>query len=215
MIRLLCVVGLGLVLAGSTWAEPVSSPCDFADILREQARRYPQIEPQDCYKLIYQACLGSEHAAGDPAAAARWLERELAGLGPGPAEPLFDPISPDGRFVRVHLRTFMAMKGEPAKLLQAFMQTANGVLGTRVELAAAWTEVERLAEAGDLPFPGPTAREFGARMAKDGYPAVRHSRVFHEKYRPAYRVIAREFLTGLFQIHGVDTETDADRVSPN
>jgi hypothetical protein len=195
MLRLLLLLAL---TAGTAGAETsAAGPGDFGPILREQARRHPQLQPQDCYKLILQACLGSEHAAGDMTAAARWLERELAGLGPGPAEPLVEPISPDGRIVRVHLRAFVAAKGDPVRLLKAFGQTAANFPGTRAALPAAWQQVVQLAEANGLPFPAEAARDFGEKMAKAGYPAVRHSTVYTENYRPAYRVIAREYLAGL------------------
>ncbi|HVT72982.1 MAG TPA: hypothetical protein VHD61_07580 [Lacunisphaera sp.] len=184
------VFSLGLVAAGAS--EP-----DFAPILKEQVRRYPGLQVQDCYKLVFQACLGSEHAALDEATARQWLEREVAGLGPGPAEPLIDPISPDGRIVRIHLRPFVEQHGDVRKLAAAFVQTARTFHGSKQELAAAWAGVVRLAAEGGLPFGAGEAERFGSAIAADGYPAVHHSKAFNERHRPAYRVVAREFLAGL------------------
>lgn len=188
---------LFLALAAGAAAEPSTAPADFRPVLRAEARRHPALTPQDCYKLLYQACLGSEHAIGDAAEAARWLERELAGLGPGPDEPLVDPVSPDGRIVRVHLRPFVARQGDRTRLLAGFVETASTFKGSRPALEAAWAQVVELAAAIELPFAAEAAREFGAKMAAQGYPAVRHSPAYRDAYRPAYRVLAREYLPGL------------------
>lgn len=174
-----------------------TAPGDFRPMLAQHLARYPELQLQDCYKLLVQACLGSEHAVGDPAAAARWMERELATLGPGPDEPLVDPITPDGRIVRIHLRPFVARKGDPARLVAAFVQTANDYRGSREALALAWEQVVALAESGALPFSAEAARDYGRKMAADAWPAVRHSKIFRERYQPAYRIVMREQLAGL------------------
>ncbi len=173
---------------------------DYRLLLKAQRIRYPEMQVQDCYKLLFQSCLGSEHAGGDPATAARWLDKELAAMGPGNDEPVIDPISPDGRIVRVHLRPFVRRHGDAGRLVEAFVQTANSFHGSRESLAAAWEQVVRLAAAGELSFSAEAAREFGHEMAAAGYPAVHHSEQFNTLYRPAYRVIAREFLAGLLPV---------------
>ncbi|HTL66292.1 MAG TPA: hypothetical protein VL200_01395 [Lacunisphaera sp.] len=188
----MATLGLALGFGAAGAAEP-----DFAPLLKEQARRYPDLKVQDCYKLVFQALLGSEHAAVDEDQARRWLELEVAGMGPGPAEPLVDPISPDGRMVRVHLRPFVGRHGDLEKLAKAFVQTARAFHGSKKNLSVAWSQVVQLAARGELPFAAADAERFGSARAAEGYPAVHHSQEFNERYRPAYRVIARDFLPGL------------------
>jgi len=185
-----------LILSASRLLAAETPAPDFTPVLKQNLARYPEMQLQDCYKLLVQACLGSEHAIGDAAAAIRWMERELATLGPGPDEPLIDPLSPDGRLVRVHLRPFVAQKSDPAKLVTAFVQTANTFHGSRETLAAAWIQLVTLAESGALPFTAAAARDYGKEMAAAGWPAVRHSKLFNERYKPAYRVVEREQLAG-------------------
>ncbi len=48
--------------------------------------RYPLMGAEDLYKLVHQAVFGSEHAVPDPTTARRWLEEELAALGPAPVD---------------------------------------------------------------------------------------------------------------------------------
>ncbi len=166
----------------------------FAAIVLRHLARYPAMQLEDVYKLAHQACLGSEHAVPDRAHAERWLERELAHLGDGPPEPTIDPVAPDGRILRVHLRPFLAGGGNAPELLDAFVRTANGFRGSTERLVACWAGVEALAAAGALPYGGADAAAFGWRMADAGYPAVHHSAAYGAAYRPAYRVVAREFL---------------------
>jgi len=96
--------------------------------------------------------------------------------------------------VRVHLRPFLAVGGNAAELLDAFVRTANGFGGSSERLVACWAGVEAMGAAGVLPFAGADARAFGRRMAAAGYPAVHHSAAYGAAYRPAYRVVARELL---------------------
>ncbi len=197
LLRLFATLLLATILAANHSAAAETTAPDFSAVLTQHLKRYPGMELQDYYKLLVQACLGSEHAVGDTEAATHWMERELATMGPGPDEPLFDPISPDGRLVRVHLRPFVAQKGDPARLVAAFVQTANTDHGSSETLAAAWMQLVALTESRTMPFTPEAAREYGRKMAAAGWPAVRHSKTFRERYQPAYRVVSREQLAGL------------------
>lgn len=166
----------------------------FAAIVLAHLVRYPAMQLEDAYKLAHQACLGSEHAVRDRAHAERWLERELAQLGDGPQEPVVDPIAPDGRIARVHLRPFLAVGGDATELLDAFVRTANGFRGSHERLRSSWAIVEGLAADGSLPFSRADTEAFRRRMEDAGFPAVHHSAAYGAAYRPAYRVVARPFL---------------------
>ena len=162
----------------------------FRLILQEQAARYPLMEIQDVYKLIHQAALGSEHAVPDPAAAQRWMQREMATLTDGPDDPLFDPLMPDSQLVRVHLRPYLAGGGDPDALVRAFVETANTYPGSVDRLRRYWQYAERSAEAGTLPFRRDAMAAFLAEQAEAGYPAMHHSARYEAAYAPAYRVVA-------------------------
>ena len=169
----------------------------FRRLLRTQLARHPQLEVQDLYKLIFQASFGSEHAVADPVAAHHRLERELHGLADGPEEPIVDPISPDGRVVRINLRPYLAARGNVAGLLEAFVRTAREHRGTAATLHRYWRYAERMAAASLLPFAGEMLQGFFAAMQIQGFPAVHHSETYAKTYRPAYRVIVREFLASI------------------
>lgn len=162
-------------------------------ILLGQLSRHPAMQIVDIYKLVHQASMGSEHAVSDRGAAQLWLEQELASLGAGPDDPLVDPISHDGSILRIHLRPFIAQGGDPIKLLDAFIRTANEFHGSTTILQDYWNEVTKMAAAGELPFSREEVCNFGEEMAAQHYHAMHHSRVYAEVYKPAYRVVAKVF----------------------
>lgn len=157
-------------------------------ILRDHLSRYPAMQIQDVYKLLHQAALGSEHAVSNSESARKWLTRELAEMGEGPTEPLFDPISPGGEIARVHLRPFIGAGHNPDVLLDAFICTANEYHGNVRQFEKFWQAVETTAI-----FPIDKTNEFFQSMKAQNFPAVHHSPEFEQLYRPAYRVVASTF----------------------
>lgn len=151
------------------------------------------MQPADLYKLAYQACLGSGHAVSDPQHARRWLEDELAQMGDGPDEPTYDPISPDRRILRIHLRPYLASGGDPEYLLQAFIRTANEFHGSTAALAACGEEMIQMAQAGQLTLEAQSIQQYFAEQQVLGYPAAHHSIIYQAHYRPAYRVVSKAY----------------------
>jgi len=119
--------------------------------------RYPKMQPEDLYKLLHQAAMGSEHAIASREAARQWLLREIEKLhryAPDPLdEAMIEPISPDGRLVRVHLRPYLRMAGDLELLLDAFLLTAESFAGESRTLDLYCEQAVNLAREGTLPFP--------------------------------------------------------------
>ena len=157
-------------------------------ILRSHLRRYPEMQIQDIYKLLHQAALGSEHAVSDFESAQNWLIRELAEMGAGPAETLIDPISPDEKIVRIHLRPFASARHAPELLLEAFVRTANEYRGDVHLFEEYWRAASRMSI-----FNPEEMDKFMQSMKAKNYPAVHHSSVYEKLYRPAYRVVLTMF----------------------
>jgi hypothetical protein len=156
--------------------------------------RTPSMQVQDVYKLLHQAAMGSEHAVSDEQVALEWLEREMNEMGDGPDDPLLDPISPDGQILRVHLRSFLSSRKNPQALLKAFIRTGNDWHGSIIKLKEYCTTVVQLAQSGLISIPPGEIEPILDKMQADGYPAVHHSTDYVRLYRPAYRVVARQFL---------------------
>jgi hypothetical protein len=164
---------------------------------------HPKAGISDFYKLAHQGIRGSEHAVGERADAAAWMTREIRELDTLPAtidEPLVEPLPPDGRFVRVHLRPFIARGGDPEKLLDAFVKTANAPASEVAEFSCAATAAAKTMEARGAA--AGTRAFFEARRAA-GYEAAHHSPEYGVAYRPAYRVIARKYVEAVMRTRGM------------
>lgn len=163
-------------------------------LLSQHLERYPSLGIADIYKLLHQAALGPAHAV-EALAARATLETELAQMRDGPAEPLADVISPDGRLARIHLRTFASQGKDMDALAAAFARTGNQYTGSTEKLARFCGCLGDLADAGGIPFSRADVEAFMRLQADAGYPAVRHSETFREAYKPAYRVVDLQELT--------------------
>jgi hypothetical protein len=157
----------------------------------------PAMQVQDVYKLLHQGALGSEHAVQDEQQACYRLEQELAEMGAGPEDPLIDPLPPDGRIVRVHLRSFRQSAGDLVGLLRAFIRTADEYHGSVDTLKEFCAQAVEMTHTGSLPVNSGEIEAFFDRMEEQGFPAVHHSAVYQRLYRPAYRVVARQYLEGV------------------
>jgi len=154
--------------------------------------RHPAAEADDLYKLIHQAVAGPGHAIDDPAAARRWLEREISSLQPSDhADPLCEPIGGDPEMVRIHLRPYVEAGRDPAELLDAFVTSANLVEPEPDHLDAVLrAAVEHLENTGRGRF-GDALDATRVQLTDQGFPAVHHSTTFRGAYAPAYRVVTR------------------------
>jgi hypothetical protein len=161
----------------------------ISDIISNQFERYPGMQPDDLYKLLYQGAMGCEHAIDDPAVIRKYLMHELQELSERHGEPLFEPISPDGDIVRVNLRPFIEMNMDIELLLQAFLATATKHKGDPSLLRSFLGYAFLAAKKKFIPLsPDSLADLFDELEALD-FPAIHHSVEYERLYAPAYRVV--------------------------
>lgn len=194
LLRVPALTALAAVALAAVFGGPSEEEQAFRQIVARHVARFPRMEPQDVYKLVFQATMGSRHAGLDSAMAQEWLDREVAALQPGPAEPVLDTIAADGRVVRVNLRPFLAAGGSRDALLQAFVRTAHEFAGSEDALRRSLGFAEAMADARLLPFRRSALHAYFERMRSQDYPAVEHSAAYETAYRPAYRVVLRSLL---------------------
>jgi hypothetical protein len=162
-------------------------------LLDHHLTRYPRMEFVDIYKLLHQAAMGAGHAI-DMLAARERLEAEIRESVDGPREPVIDPISPDGRLARVHLRAYAEAGRDLDTLLDAFGRTAREYTPSRERLERFCGCLADLAREGRLPFDQEAVTQQVTAFTQSGYPIVHHSTTYRDLYRPAYRVVAIDFL---------------------
>jgi hypothetical protein len=169
----------------------------IGQLLSQNLQRYPGMELPDIYKLLHQAAMGAGHAVGDPDAARAMLRSEAQRVGAGPPDPIADPISPDGKLARIHLRPYVAAGRDLDALADAFVHTAQRFDASPEKLVKFCGCLGDLADAQGIPFTRPQVSEYFEGIAARGYPVVRHSDAYRAAYRPAYRVVLLELLPAL------------------
>ena len=133
--------------------------------------------------------MGIEHMEVDPVFARRSLESEMAEMGEEPLDPLMDPISEDGSVVRINLRPYKTSGGDMDKLLEAYIHSSKDFHGDTRKLEMNWERAVKL-----QPFPAVAMNMLMNTMREHNYPAVHHSDAYKKTYKPAYRVVWREYI---------------------
>ncbi|MGV8038795.1 MAG: hypothetical protein AB2L07_01475 [Thermoanaerobaculaceae bacterium] len=195
------LVVLAVLAAGTAAAEAgvvgaaVSQALDgWREVLEEQLARYPAMRADDLYKLAHQATFGPAHLITDEAAARSYLLTELAGVSADDSEPLVETLATDPPLVRVNLRPFKARGGDPARLLEALVTTANGVRGDPAVMRARLGLAAELLAARARTAEAERLLAMAAELEGRGFPAAHHSQAYAEAYRPAYRVVRRDLI---------------------
>ena len=107
---------------------------ELLGLLDTHLARYPLMALQDMYKLLYQGILGPEHLIVEPEAFTARLLAELDAVTPTVDEPLYQPVRPDRKLLRVNLRPFKALRGDPDRLSDACLEAAKAQWGTPDDL---------------------------------------------------------------------------------
>jgi hypothetical protein len=172
----------------------------IGQLLAHHFQRYPRMELVDVYKLLHQAAMGPGHAIDDPADARDGLDAEVAKLGEGPDDPIADPISPDGKLARIHLRAYLAAGHSASVLADAFVQTGHSYPAAPEKLEKFCACLADLAASGGIPFLPDVVERYVQAIAGKAYPVVHHSGAYRAAYHPAYRVVALDLLPALHRI---------------
>ena len=167
---------------------------EFAAILAAHYQTYQALEPQDVYKLIYQAVFGPEHSVSNWRAAAEHLYLEVLHLPAGPATgPVLEPLSP--LLCRVNLQPFVQQGGSVRALWQHFRQTWREYQpGTLADLERYWKFF--LATPWARRYDAACLEQFWQQMATANFAPVHHSRQYTEANAPHYRVVLRALVEG-------------------
>ena len=162
------------------------------EILLRHFAQYPQMEPQDAVKLIYQQEFGPEHMIQDAGKSLSTLKTEMAQLqGSRAQEPLYENIG--NGLCRLNLRPCRD-RGIPAEdINRLFVETAQSTEGDKKRFRQGLRALQKLAEEGETPFDAVELDLFLARYP-DSCPAMHHSVTYRLAYAPAYRIVAQKKL---------------------
>ena len=170
------------------------------ELLLKQYYTYPQLQPEDMIKYIFQSSFGCEHLVASEDAARAYIRREYEALSQT-GMPKVEKL--DGDYSRVSL-TCLNEGLDVATLTKLFCLSAQKEADGRARAEQKLEVANALVNAGELPF---EARAFEAALAdwrKSGYPAIHHSHIFRTAYSPAYRVIANRYTDFLSVFTAID-----------
>lgn len=163
---------------------------ELRQILSFHAVCYPQMEPTDAVKLIYQNEFGGGHLIRDPSSCLRYLRAEYAAIGKMGHEPKTVDIG--NGLVRVNL---YALTPEALEQVgQAFLKSAAVHKGRQERFLQKLQLLRQLTEEGIFAFDTTALDHYLARYYKAGCPMVSHSEQYRTAYHPAYRIVRKELL---------------------
>lgn len=166
-------------------------------ILEDQFRRHSGFRVDDLYKIVYQATFGGDHFLRDKSAAERMLREEWENLEKVQRrESLLEVIDPRGEVLRVNLRVYRKIGGNPQQMFDIFVRSAEEFNKDRERLVEYWTNITEWAQEGKIPFQKGILEDFFIEMGRKEFPAVHHSESYVDANRPAYRVILKRLWEG-------------------
>jgi len=187
-------------------------------------------EPADLYKFLFQSVMGPAHAGIDPDHAQAWLQNEWEEMSAAEPEispriPLLEPLRPDNKLVRLHLRPLVNLVTAEVpvterdqvislaweRLASVFSRTAESWPTELGLLRGLW---ERVVIDHDLwreHFSSVALNRFTQEVSDAQWPAVHHSDTYRERWQPHYRVVSPFLLppAWLEELRGRDNEGES------
>lgn len=161
-------------------------------VLRRHARKYPQMQPTDAVKLIYQNVFGGGHLIRDPEVCRRALEQEYAATPQERFAPLVESIG--NGMVRVMLNALENSGYSVQQLGDDFIRCAEQNRENRKGFLLKLDVLRKVTAAGVFGFTLEELDTYLCEYKKAGYPVVSHSRQYRQAYKPAYRVVSETVL---------------------
>ena len=166
-----------------------SENIDIKNLLLCHFDSYPQLQPEDIFKYIYQSAFGCEHLIEDESTALKHILNEYdASLNNNPS--LTEKLC--GACSRVHLSWLN--KGLFAKTLAKLFYLSSKAEAVGESLLLQMLDVAQ--ELIKLEATHIRYNDFSDKLYEwknKGYPALHHSEAFRGIYKPAYRVISDKY----------------------
>ena len=158
---------------------------ELKKILVAHAKRYPQMQPVDAVKLVYQNEFGGGHLVANEEEAREALLREYASVERNWTVPLCEEIG--GGLVRVNLTA--VMRRDLDRLGDAFIASAVLCAGTEDRFRKKLDVLRQVAAQGCFRFAAQELEDYLSAYEQAGFPVVSHSPQYREAYKPAYRLV--------------------------
>lgn len=164
----------------------------FRALITLHRDHYPLAEPRDFYKLIYQGVFGVGHIISDKAKDFLVEEANRVNLNDYLDRKLVEPVSPDGKMVRIYLRPFMRAHLRLDKLYHVMIKSAK-LKGDQELFKTYWRYFLDMVDSGDLAFDSMKMKGLQENIDRDGIKPRHHTESYRDAYYPAYRVVWKEY----------------------
>ncbi len=159
------------------------------ELLLKHYKDFPELRAEDIFKFLFQSSFGCEHLVSDESTALQYIKREYDSIS-NTDSPFTEEL--DGEYSRVYL-SWMNSGVSAETLTKLFCLSAKtepdgkALLPKKIEIA------RELIANGEIPL---DKEEFDKKLSEwqeRGCPALHHSEVFRNTYKPAYRVIDNKY----------------------
>ena len=157
-------------------------------ILTEK-RLHPYAQPQDYIKLIFQSEFGPGHLIADRSFSHNRLADEWAEVKHLPGEASQDI---GGGYIRLCIKG--TDRGRLDKINRAFVASANEKSGSEEGFMKKLDIFLQMAEEGLFVFSYRQAKAAAEEYLANGIKPTSHTEIYHRHYRPAYRVVKKDYL---------------------
>jgi hypothetical protein len=122
------IIIIAVVLLAACQTKQSDTGCNScADALIAYAEQYPEAEPTDMYKLVFQDMYGPGHLLTDSTAALRYINAELESMTDSTNFPTYEYTLCDSNFVRVNLTLVKDGILSAEQLADAMVRSAEGL----------------------------------------------------------------------------------------
>ena len=169
----------------------------FRALILLHGERYPLAEPRDFYKLIYQGVFGVGHIISEKAKDFLYEEANRVNLKDYPERALIEPVSPDGKMVRVYLRPFMRANLSLDQLFDVMIKSAQRQ-GDPELFKMYWSNFLEMVDSGVLSFDPMKLGALKENIKREGIKPRHHTEPYRDAYYPAYRVVWKQYFVEEF-----------------
>ena len=207
---LILLLSLGLAPRPSD-ADTTSSTetvAPYIALVRDHLERYPLMNEEDAYKLLYQAIRGPGHYGMSYEPVLNWMRREANEVTPDSTRPLLESIGPT--YSRLYLAPYLALNGPLEDL--AYAQVQSGEADTNPSLLPlAWDSLRIEIKSGKMTGLNLDAfDELTALLKREKWPAIHHSKSYQETYFPHYRVLTKKQASSILMIFSNNSQGSLD-----
>ncbi len=178
------------------------------DLLTAHYQTYPESQIEDIFKFLYQSAFGCEHLLADQSAAIAYIRKEAANCLLHCGE-MVEPL--DGAYCRVHL-DYLKNGLRPETFGKLFVLSAVHEEEGRERLEEKLSAMLELVEEGGLPYAEADVKDALESWRESGFLPCHHSEKFRAAYRPAYRLLKKEYAQFLPLFAQIDSKLGQGRV---